>query len=116
MQCAPLAAIIEQLVTRGSPDGYRPEPVKTTGIELDASIEPLIELLARNVHDLWAQERLAQGWTYGPARDDSRKQHPCLVPYEELPESEKEYDRQVAVGTLKAIAAFGYRLTPDGDD
>ena len=93
------------------PDDYRPAPLDTSGIELDASIEPLIELLARNAHDLWAQERLAQGWTYGPARDDSRKQHPCLVPYEQLPESEKKYDRQVAVGTLKAIAAFGYRLT-----
>ena len=93
------------------PNDYRPEPVETSGIELDASIEPLIELLACNVHDLWARERLAQGWIYGPARDDSRKQHPCLVPYEQLPESEKEYDRQVAVGTLKAIAAFGYHLT-----
>ena len=55
------------------PSDYRPKPVETAGIELDASIEPLIELLARNVHDLWAQERLAQGWTYGPARDDSKE-------------------------------------------
>lgn len=116
MQSAPLAAIIKQFVTVGSPQDYRPEPVDTSGIELDTSIEPLIELLARNVHDLWAQERLAQGWTYGPARDDSKKQHPCLVPYEELPESEKNYDRHVAVGTLKAITAFGYRLSRNGDD
>ena len=99
----------------GLPSGYRPEPVETAGIELDASIDPLIELLARNVHDLWAQERLAQGWTYGPARDDSRKQHPCLVPYEQLPESEKIYDRSVAVGTLKAIAALGYQVTRKRD-
>jgi RyR domain-containing protein len=113
---APLAAIIKQFVTFGSPKDYRPEPVETSGIALDARIEPLIELLARNVHDVWAQERLAQGWTYGPARDDSKKQHPCLVPYEQLPESEKQYDRHVAVGTLKAITAFGYRLTRNGDD
>jgi len=89
--------------------------VETAGIELDAGIEPLVELLARNVHDLWAQERLAQGWTYGPERDDSTKQHPCLVPYEQLPESEKIYDRHVAVGTLKAIAAFGYHVTRKRD-
>ena len=89
--------------------------METAGIELDSSIDPLIELLARNVHDLWAQERLAQGWTYGPARDDSRKQHPCLVPYEQLPESEKIYDRRVAVGTLKAIAALGYQVTRKRD-
>ena len=100
----------------GSPNAYRPEPVETSGIELDANIEPLIELLARNAHDLWARERLAQGWIYGPARDDSRKQHPCLVPYEQLPESEKKYDRQIAVGTLKAIVTFGYRLARNGDD
>ena len=97
------------------PDLYRPEPVETAGIELDAGIEPLVELLARNVHDLWAQERLAQGWTYGPARDDSTKQHPCLVPYEQLPESEKTYDRHVVVGTLKAIVAFGYHVTRKRD-
>jgi len=99
----------------GFPSGYRPKPVETAGTELDAGIEPLIELLARNVHDLWAQERLAQGWTYGPARDDSTKQHPCLVPYEQLPESEKTYDRHVAVGTLKAIAALGYQVTRKRD-
>ena len=103
-------------MTSGPPCGYRPELGKTAGIELDASIEPLIELLARNVHDVWAQERLAQGWRYGPARDDAKKQHPCLVPYEQLPESEKKYDRHVAVGTLKAIAAFGYHLTRNADD
>jgi hypothetical protein len=102
-------------VRPGSSNEYRPEPVETSGIELDADLEPLIELLARNVHDLWARERLAQGWIYGPARDDVQKQHPCLVPYEQLPESEKKYDRHVALGTLKAIAAFGYRLTRNTD-
>ena len=102
-------------MTPGSPSDYRPEPVETADIELDANIASLVELLARNVHELWAQERLAQGWTYGPARDDSGKRHPCLIPYEQLSEAEKNYDRRVAMGTLKAIAAFGYRLTPDPD-
>ena len=92
------------------PIDYRPEPLETSGVELDKKIEPLVEQLARNAHDVWARERLAQGWVYGPARDDTRKHHPCLVPYEELPESEKEFDRQVAIGTLKAITALGYDL------
>jgi ryanodine receptor 2 len=53
---------------------------------------------------------LNEGWTYGPHRDDLAKKHSCLVPYEELPESEKQYDCQAALGTLKAILAFGYRI------
>jgi len=69
----------------------------------------LTELLARNNHDIWAQKRLAEGWTCGP-RNDALKQNPCLVPYEELPESEKEYDRQTAIQTLKTIVALGYRI------
>jgi len=72
----------------------------------------LRERLAEHTHDVWAAERIAQGWTYGPARDDAAKTHPCLVPYAELPEKEKEFDRKTALGTLKAIMALDYRITP----
>jgi len=89
---------------------YQPAPIDTSGVTLTKEIEELTELLAKNAHDLWAQQRLTDGWTYGPRRDDSAKKHPCLVPYEELPESEKEYDRHAALGTLKAILALGYRI------
>ena len=89
---------------------YQPAPIDTSGVTLTKEVEELTELLAKNAHDLWAQQRLADGWTYGPRRDDSAKKHPCLVPYEELPESEKEYDRHAALGTLKAILALGYRI------
>ena len=54
---------------------------------------------------------MAQGWRYGHDRDDSRKEHPCLVPYEELPESEKVFDRNTAMGTLKVLLALGYHIT-----
>jgi hypothetical protein len=91
---------------------YRPEPVDTSGIRLDDEVEQLVELLARNTHEIWARTRLAQGWVYGPRRDDVSKQHPGLIPYEQLTEGEKEYDRRVARGTLTAITAFGYRLSP----
>ena len=70
----------------------------------------LTERLAENAHDLWAAQRIKDGWTWGPTRDDSAKKHPCLVPYAELPESEKEYDRQAAMGTVKAIITLGYRI------
>jgi len=91
---------------------YEPNPIDTSGVHLSQEIRNLTELLARNAHDLWAQLRLAQGWTYGPQRDDGAKKHPCLVPYEELPEPEKEYDRRAAMDTLRAIIALGYRILP----
>jgi hypothetical protein len=87
---------------------YEPNPIDTSGIALTCEIERLTERLAENAHDLWARQRRADGWTYGQHRDDTTKRHPCLVPYASLPESEKRYDREAAMGTLKAILAFGY--------
>jgi len=87
---------------------YTPQPIDTSTIQLPESINELVELLARNVHDTWAKGRMQEGWTYGPERDDVRKTHPCLAPYNELPESEKEYDRNSVRETLKAIMALGY--------
>src|SRR5215472_2117332 len=86
---------------------YRPAPIDNSHVRLGPQLTDLIELLARNNHDLWAQRRVAEGWTYGPSRSDERKQTPLLIPYEELPESEKEYDRDNAVETLKTILALG---------
>ena len=77
---------------------------------LDPSLESLVEALAENVHDTWAKGRIDDGWTYGPVRDDARKHHPCLVPYNQLPESEKEYDRNTAISTLKFIVKKGYAI------
>ena len=82
---------------------YTPRPLDTASIALPGSLQDLLEQLAENTHEVWAATRLAQGWTYGPHRDDPTKKHPCLVPYDDLPESEKEYDRRTAEETLKAI-------------
>jgi len=89
---------------------YIPKPVDTSGITLSQDIVALTELLARNAHDIWARQRLAEGWKYGPRRDDGKKEHPCLVPYEDLPKQEKEYDRNAAIETLKVIKALGFSL------
>lgn len=89
---------------------YRPQPVDTGDVVLPESLKPLIEALAENVHDTWAKGRMDDGWTYGPVRDDAKKQHPCLVPYADLPESEKAYDRDTAVSTLKFICKKGYAI------
>ena len=65
-------------------------------------------MIAKNVHEVWAQSRIEEGWTYGPVRDDTKRQTPCLVPYEDLPESEKAYDRNTAMETIKLIISLGY--------
>jgi hypothetical protein len=89
---------------------YQPTTIDTTSVRLGDDLLELTELLARNTHAVWARQRLADGWRYGLTRDDRRREHPCLVPYEELPESEKDYDRNTAMETLKAIVALGYRI------
>jgi hypothetical protein len=89
---------------------YQPSPIGTGSVTLPKSLEALIERLAENSHEVWAAKRLADGWTYGKARDDETKKNPCLVPYAELPESEKEYDRRMAEETIKAIVTLGYRI------
>lgn len=91
---------------------YLPEPIDTSAVSLDRELTRLAELLAKNAHDVWAQERLAQGWKYGPCRRDDTKEHPCLIPYEQLPEAEKVYDRNTAMETLKAVCALGYTISP----
>lgn len=89
---------------------YRPRPLDTSAIALTPELAALSEKLAENVHDEWASQRLAQGWTWGPHRDDAAKRHPGLVPYAELPEEEKEVDRVVVMATLKGILALGFSI------
>lgn len=93
---------------------YIPDPADTMGVKLPDELLPLIEVMAKNVHEVWSQNRLNDGWTYGPVRDDARKQHPCLVPYEELPESEKDYDRATSQETLKLILKSGFVISKSG--
>ena len=93
---------------------YEPQPLDTTQVSLSADIRELTELLAKNTHDIWAKQRLAEGWHYGPKRDDSRKEHPCLIPYEQLSEIEKQYDRNTALETLKLLMALGYKVVKQG--
>ena len=89
---------------------YVPQPMDTSDVQLPEELNELVEKMAKNVHDVWAQSRISQGWTYGPERNDERKEHPCLVEYEELPDSEREYDRNTAIGTLKLILKLGFTI------
>lgn len=90
---------------------YVPRPVDTNDVVLPVELDELVENIAKNVHEVWAQSRIEQGWTYGEERNDVLKTHPCLIPYEELPEEEKAYDRDTAFGTLKLITKLGFKIT-----
>lgn len=90
---------------------YVPNPVDTTDVKLPMELESLVEEMAKNVHEVWAQTRISQGWSFGEERNDATKKHPCLVPYEELSEEEKTYDRNTSVQTLKLILKFGFKIT-----
>lgn len=91
-------------------NAYKPQPIDTSAVQLPPELVELTERLAQNAHDHWALLRISDGWTYGPQRDDARKKHPDLVPYSQLSEAEKQYDRRTAMETIKAILAAGYRI------
>ena len=91
---------------------YEPTPIETSGTELSEQLLGLTERLAENVHEDWAKHRIAEGWRWGPARSDSDKTHPDLIPYSQLSESAKQYDRQAAMAMLRALIALGYRIEP----
>ena len=94
---------------------YTPQPINTDDIVLPKELNSIIEILAENVHDTWAIARLKDGWTYGVKRDDVAKTHPCLVPYTELSESEKSYDRITATQTIKIIIKSGFKISNEAD-
>ncbi len=92
---------------------YEPKPIDTSDVILPEELLSLTEKIAENVHDVWAVGRLTEGWIYGDAKDTEKKVTPLLVPYEDLPESEKDYDRKTALETLKLIVKLGYIISKE---
>lgn len=92
-------------------NNYIPQPIDTKDVVLPEELQQLAEDIAKNVHEVWSAGRMKDGWTYGEQRDDAQKHHPCLVPYEELPESEKEYDRATSLETLRLIVKMGFKIS-----
>lgn len=93
-----------------SVEEYEPHPIDVDSIPLDGDLEELQEAIAENAHDVWAEARKKEGWTYGKERDDSNKLHPDLIPYTALPDSEKEYDRIMAFNTIKLVKKLGFDI------
>ena len=92
---------------------YTPHPIETNDIELSDDLKMLTEQISKNTHEIWAKTRIQDGWTYGNERNDILKTHPCLVPYENLSEEEKEYDRNTSIGTLKLILKLGFKISKE---
>lgn len=89
---------------------YMPHPINVCDMGLDEDLVELTEALAEDAHEVWASAKKAEGWTHGPARDDRDLQHPDLVPYSELPEREKQYDRDSATHTLRLVKKLGFNI------
>jgi len=89
---------------------YSPNPINVSQVEMPKDLNKLMEQIAEQVHEVWAAKRIEEGWQFGLERDDRLKTHPCLIPYAELPESEKEYDRETAKQSLKLIMKLGYHV------
>ncbi len=87
---------------------YIPQPADVSEITLPEDVQALAETIAKNTHEVWAKARIEEGWALGTMRDDRKKQTPCLVAYEDLPESEKQYDRIISENVLKLIIKLGY--------
>lgn len=89
---------------------YEPSPIGLDDVELSDDLAELQEAIAENAHEIWAKNRRDQGWSYGPERNDQKKETPDMIPYCNLPESEKLYDREMAMQTLKLVKKLGFEL------
>ena len=89
---------------------YTPHPIDLSDVILPTHLDELREAIAENTHEVWAAGRVKEGWAYGHERDDKLKKHPDLIPYAELSEGEKQYDRDTAMNTIKLVIKLGYDL------
>ena len=103
---------IEYLVVVNTTDRfvYEPSPIGLDDVTLSPDLTELREAIAENAHEIWAKARTDQGWTYGPKHNDQKKQTPDMMPYCNLPESEKLYDREMAMQTLKLVKKLGFEI------
>uniref|UniRef100_A0A3Q3FF02 Ryanodine receptor 3 n=1 Tax=Labrus bergylta TaxID=56723 RepID=A0A3Q3FF02_9LABR len=86
---------------------FIPTPADTSQIVLPAHLDNVRDKLAENIHELWGMNKIELGWTYGKVRDDNKRQHPCLVDFTKLPETERNYNLQMSSETLKTLLALG---------
>uniref|UniRef100_H3CF57 Ryanodine receptor 3 n=1 Tax=Tetraodon nigroviridis TaxID=99883 RepID=H3CF57_TETNG len=90
-----------------SQSSFIPTPVDTSQVVLPPHLDDVRNKLAENIHELWGMNKIELGWTYGKIRDDNKRQHPCLVDFSKLPETERNYNLQMSSETLKTLLALG---------
>ena len=98
------------IVILSNQSNYEPHPLDLDDVTIESELMELREAIAENAHEVWAKTRKDQGWSYGKERDDAKKLHPDIIPYNLLPESEKEYDRLMAINTIKLVKKLGWEL------
>lgn len=91
---------------------YEPRPLKLDDVMIEAELLDLRESIAENAHEVWAAGRKKEGWSYGPERDDQKKLHPDMIAYADLTDSEKQYDRDMAINTIKLVKKLGFDIVP----
>jgi hypothetical protein len=70
----------------------------------------MMEKLAEAAHNVWMEGKLRDGWQYGPVTDKEKKFHNCLVPYDQLSETDKESDRDLVRGIPRILKLAGYKI------
>ena len=85
---------------------YKPNPVDLSEIKLDAELSEDVEKISCHIHEVWAKNRIENGWEY----DNADENHPCLIKYEDLPEAEKNLDRATVTQTIKMLLHLGYEI------
>ncbi|WP_250033861.1 RyR domain-containing protein [Paractinoplanes maris] len=90
-----------------------PDLHDTAALTLPPAVVTDLEQLAEHVHNVWGSKRLADGWRYGPERSTAERTMPSLVPYADLPEDERDYDRELVTETVKMLLRLGYRVSRD---
>lgn len=98
------------LIILSDDEAYSPHPIDLSDVEISDDLIELQEAIAENAHEVWAMNRMKEGWRYGPERNDNQKLHPDLVAYSRLPESEKLYDREMAINTIKLVKKLGWDI------
>lgn len=93
-------------------NGYKPAPLDLSAVTLNPKMEELVDQLAENTHNLWAKERIQQGWTYGLEEDSENLRSPHLVPYSKVDEAIKKANRDTASETVRTLLVYGYNLDP----
>uniref|UniRef100_A0A8B9LR02 Ryanodine receptor 2b (cardiac) n=1 Tax=Astyanax mexicanus TaxID=7994 RepID=A0A8B9LR02_ASTMX len=89
---------------------FTPTPVDTSQLVLPPQLEIIRERLAENLHELWLLDKIEQGWTHGPVRDDSKKVHPGLAEFSKLPEQERQSNLQATENTIRTLLALGAHI------